>query len=1067
MMNRYEESIIKRSWLFGLFFVPFIVALVINAGATNSYGQQLTVSGQVTDQDNNPLSGTSVVIEGTLTGISADFDGYYEIEAAPDAYLIFSFVGFETQRIRVESRTRIDVVMIESELYLDEIVYVGYGTSSRRNLTTAISRVESDRIEGIPINNVAEGLKGKLGGVRIFSLSGLPGTDPVIRIRGGSSINRSNEPLVLVDGLERSFADINPSDIAEVTVLKDAASTAIYGSRASNGVVLITTKRGQRGESPNITFESRMGFQERIQDRELMNAEEYVLFNRSKILPNHPDYDRMLNGNHQSFSGGNNESSIYTTRYLQPGESVPDGWISVTDPVDPSRTLIFQDTDYQSLMFQRAIWQSYDLVASGGTDGITYRASLGYADDQGIALSSGWNRLSARLNADIRIRPNLTFYSDFSYAHSNAEVFGNERNALGRGTYSRPGTQRPYWDDGTPTPGHNNTSPTPLYLDYIFESEHERRYLDLGGRLNWILFSNLHVNLDGRHHVFNRQLSQFERAHVFRGAREASFQTWERTRSQLDGNATYYFAARDHSISAMSGFSYNYTDFQTSLAVASGAATDKIFTLNAAPDPNNVTTNLTEEALLGFFSRITYDYRNKYLLSAVFRADGSSRFAKENRWGYFPGTSAAWVISEEPFMENINVLSFLKLRTSVGLTGNNSVGLYDAFGVYNLSQPYAGSAGIRATTMPNQDLKWESTRQMDIGLDFGLWDDRVVVAADYFDKLTSELLFTVPLPNTSGFNNIIQNVGQVKFHGFELEISTVNMKRSNFSWRSNFNIAYVQNEVVKLPDNGRVGNRIGGFVDANGNEFGGIAEGEPLGRFYGFKVKHIIETEEQADNAKFDELSTGWDPRDGRRITGRKKVGDYEWVDRDGDGRITEADRFLLGNEIPHTTGGLTNTFQYRNWTFNVALDWALGHSIHDRTYQWNFMGVFRGNFNLSRELFNAWENPGDNTKFAAFHPNDNQLSKNYDRDSDVFTTRADYLAVREISVSYDVTTQLVNRLGANKVTLYSSVNNLHYFTAVKGITPERGTASTRSQSPDTQGYPMVRRVTFGAKISF
>lgn len=1065
-MNRYKKCATKRNRLLGLFFMPFIVALVITAGATNSYAQQLTISGQVTDEDNNPLPGTSVSVEGTFTGTSADFDGFYEIDAGPDAYLIFSFVGFETQRIQVESRTRIDVVMTESDLYLEEIVYVGYGTSSRRNLTTAISRVESDRIEGIPINNVAEGLKGKLGGVRIFSLSGLPGTDPVIRIRGGSSINRSNEPLVLVDGLERSFSDINPSDIAEITVLKDAASTAIYGSRASNGVVLITTKRGQRGERPNITFESKMGFQQRIQDRELMNAEEYVLFNRSRTLPNHPDYNKLINGNHQSFSGGNNESSIYTTRYLQPGESVPAGWISVTDPVDPTQTLIFQDTDYQSLMFQRAIWQSYDLVASGGTEGITYRASLGYSDDQGIALSSGWNRLSARVNADIRIRPNLTFFSDFSYANSNAEVFGNERNALGRGTYSRPATQRPYWDDGTPTPGHNNTSPNPLYLDYIFENDNERRYLDLGGRLNWILFSNLHVNLDGRHHIFNRQLSQFERAHKFRGAREASFQTWERTRSQFDGNATYYFAARNHSISLMSGFSYNFTDFQTSLAEGSGAATDKIFTLNAAPDPNNVTTNLTEEALLGFFSRFTYDYRNKYLLSAVFRADGSSRFAKENRWGYFPGTSAAWVISEESFMENVNVLSFLKIRTSVGLTGNNSVGLYDAFGVYDLSQPYAGSAGIRATTMPNQDLKWESTRQMDIGLDFGLWDDRIVVAADYFDKLTSELLFTVPLPNTSGFNNIIQNVGQVKFHGYELEISTVNMQRTNFSWRSNFNIAYVQNEVVQLPDNGRVGNRIGGFVDANGNEFGGIAEGESLGGIYGFKVDFIIETEEQADNARFDELSRGWDPRDGNRITGRKKVGDYEWVDRDGDGRITQADRFLLGNEIPHTTGGLTNTIQYRNWTFNVALDWALGHSIHDRTYMWNFMGVFVGNFNLSRELFDAWEKPGDKTNLAAFHPNDNQLSKNYDRESDVFTYKADYLAVREISVSYDVTSQLVNRLGLNKVTFYSSVNNLHYFTAVKGITPERGTANTRSQNPGTQGYPMVRRVTFGAKIS-
>jgi TonB-linked SusC/RagA family outer membrane protein len=1059
---------LRYLWISRIHCVLLIVIVNMSIFADVAFAQQqITVRGQVVDEFGESLPAATVVIEGTTQGTTTDVDGNYTINVANNGVLLISFIGYESQRIPVAGRDRIDVILRASQLMLDEAVVVGYGTTSRRLLTTSVSSVRADQFESIPISGVAEGLKGKVSGVRIYDLSGFPGQEPVIRIRGGSSIGRSNEPLILVDGVERPLSDINPNDIGEITILKDAASTAIYGSRASNGVLLVTTKRGQRGAASNITFESNMGFQERIQDRELMNAEEYIVFARSKTHPNHPSYNIMINGDESSFSSGNTETSRYTTRYLQPGEAVPAGWKSVQDPIDPSRTLIFQDTDYQDLMFGRALWQSHNLVASGGSDQITYRASVGYSDDQGIALSSGWKRLSARANTDIRVRDNVTFSSDFSYMHSDTEQFGNQMQGLGRGTYGTPPTQRPRWDDGTPTPGYNYTAPNPLYLDYVNESDNTESYLDIGGRLSFLLGERLRANVDVRHHVYNRELSQFERAHVFRGARAASFSTWNRNRSQLDGNMTYSQNLGRHSVSTMGGFSMNLTNFTTSLAEASGAATDKIYTLNVAPDLNNISTNITEEALVGFFGRVTYDYDQKYLLTAVFRADGSSRFSPENRWGYFPGVSAAWIISEESFLQNLRFLSFFKLRSSYGLTGNNSVGLYDAFGVYNLAQSYAGNAGIRATVMPNPDLSWESTKQLDLGLDANFLNNRIMLSVDYFDKLTSQLLFTVPLPNTSGFNNIIQNVGEVRFYGYEFEISSINMRRQNFTWTSNFNWSYVQNEVVRLPDNGRPGNRIGGFTDANGNAFGGIAQGEPLGRFYGYKVAFIIETQEQADQANFDQLSQGWDPRDGTRRSGRKKIGDYEWVDRDGDGRITAADQFLLGNEIPHTTLGLTNNFKYKNWSANIVMDMALGHSIHDRTYNWNFMHVFDGNFALSRELFKAWEKPGDKTKYAAFHPNDNQLSKNYDRESDVFTYKADFLAIREISIGYDFNRDIAALLGGRAISVYGSVYNLHYFTKVKGLTPERGTSNTRTDDAGTQGYPMVRRVTFGVKFSF
>lgn len=1046
--------------------VMTLLMVIVFSGASLAQ-QQIDISGQVTDNLNEPLPGASVVVEGTTIGTSTDSEGQFEITAEETATLVFSYIGFKTQRIPVEGRSRIDVTLVESELFMDEIVYIGYGSTSRRKLSTSISTVGGERVDGIPISNIGEGLKGQIGGVRIYDRSGVPGQEPIIRIRGGSSINRSNEPLILVDGVERSFSDLNPNDIAEITVLKDAASTAIYGSRASNGVVLITTKRGERDQAPTITFESNTGYQENIQQRDLMNAREFLQFTRERLHENHPSFNQFMFGDNHAMSSGNTEISMYTTRYLQPGEEVPEGWHSMTDLYDPSRTLIFQDYDYQDIMFQRGLWQNHNLTVAGGTDNIKYRANLGYADDQGIALSSGWSRLSARANTDIQVRSNVTVSGDFSFSQSDTELFGHQRNAFARGTYRTPNVQRPYWDDGTPTPGHNRTSPNPLWHDYINENDNVERYFDVGGKINWIIGGNIHVNLDARRHVYNQERAEFERANMFRGDRRARFRTWNRNRTQLDADITHYVQRGNHSFSSMAGMSYNHTDLLRSDAQARGAVSDKIFTLNVAPEFTGISTEITEEALLGYFGRITYDYNDKYLLTGVFRADGSSRFAPENRWGYFPGGSAAWVVSEESFMEGFNTLSFLKLRSSYGLTGNNSVGLYDAFGVYRLDQPYAGNAGIRVSSMPNMDLQWESTRQLDVGLDFGLYDDRIVVAGDVFNKLTEQLLFTVPLPNSSGFNNIVQNVGQVRYRGYEIEIATVNVETSNFSWTTNFNWAYVQNEVVRLPDNDLEGNRIGGFIDANGNAFGGIAEGEPLGRIYGYKVDYIIETQDQADNAHFDERSPGWDPRDGTFEAGRKKIGDYEWVDRDGDNAITEADQFKLGNEIPNTTGGLANNFKYRNWSFNLVLDWALGHSIQDRAYQWSWMGVFNQNMNIPREAYNAWEQPGDDTKWAKFTSADNKLSKNYDRVSDVFNYKADYLAVREITIGYDFSPEFTRRFGAAGLHVYTSVNNLHYFTAVEGLTPERGTANTRSQDNNNQGYPMARRVTFGAKLSF
>lgn len=1049
------------------FICTLLVTLVLTGAA---YGQQeITVTGQVTDENNDPLPGATIAIEGTDQGTSTDMDGMYMIDVAEDAVLVFSFVGYESQRIAVGGRNEINVRLEIVTGSLEEMVVVGYGEESRRRLTTSVSKVSGELVENIPVSDLSEGLKGKISGTRIYNRSGMPGEEPIIEIRGGSSINRSNAPLILVDGIERPLSDINSKDIQDVTVLKDAASTSIYGSRASNGVILVTTKRGGWNETPIFTYGFNNGFQERAQSYDLMNAEEYVRFSRENVHPNHPNYENYINRNGFSASGGNNENSIYSTRYLQPGENVPEGWKSIQDPIDPSRTLIFTDTDFEDVMFSRAFWQNHDLSVSGGTGGIRYRASLGYADDEGIALQSGWERISARANTDIRINEDITFSGDLDYTESDTELFGNQVITIYRGAYATPPTQKPRHEDGTPTRGFNAASPNPLFFDYINVNDNVETNFSVGGKLNWGINNKLNLTIDGRRYRYFQERSEFERANFFSSERSARFRTWRRNRTHFDAHIRYSDNVGEHSFSLMSGLSYMDTSFLTSDVEAFGASTDKIRTLNASSEISNASTNITEEVLIGSFGRINYDYDEKYLLSASFRADGSSRFAEDNRWGFFPGFSFAWIISEESFLEENRTISLLKLRSSLGFTGNNSVGLFDAFGIYRADQFYGGNAGIRPSQMPNQDLRWESTRQLDIGLDVGLINDRIVIAADYFDKLTDDLLFTVPLPNTTGYNNIIQNVGQVRFNGFDLEITTRNIETGNFSWSSSLSLGYVQNKVEKLPDNGRDRNRIGGFVDANGDEFGGIAEGEPLARIYGHKASHIIETQEQLDNACFDELSPGWSPEDGSRQTGRKKIGDIEWLDRDGNCRITTNDRFNLGNELPHTTGGLTNSFRYKNWSLDIAVDWAIGHTIVDMAYNMNFLGSFQNNYQMSRELLSSWQEPGDDTKWPKWQPINFQLDSNYmpQRTNSLFAYKADYLAIREIKFGHDLSENIVNRFGLKGLNLYASIYNLHYFTNVKGISPERGSTDTRRQDSANNGFPMVRKVIFGLQLSF
>jgi TonB-linked SusC/RagA family outer membrane protein len=1028
--------------------------------------QSINIKGRVTDKEGLPLIGVTIYQKNSKNGTVSDLDGDFQLSVPEKTTLVFSYVGFNT--VEIPAEISMDVKMTESKHNLDEVIVVGYGTQSKRLLTTSISKVGENALDGVPISSVGEALKGKIPGVRLYSSNNAPGSNPVIRIRGGSSVNKTNDPLILIDGVERGFADLNPNDIASIEVLKDAASTAIYGSRASNGVILVTTKEGSNNKA-HVTFESTMAVQSPETLYDFMNAEDYLRTVRPAVAVGpHPEYNWM---DGYSGSSGNTSSSIYSTRYLKDGETVPAGYKSMIDPLDPTKTLIFQDNDWQKEIYRNCLWQNYYLGVNGGNKSVKYDVSAGYIEDGGVAIATGYSRFNVHSNLDIKISEKLSLQTGIDFSNSTSREYPNQRNVIVRGLMTPP-TEKKYNDDGTPTKGYNSTSYTPIWYQYYNDQNNRYRRMSAYGKLTYYIFDGLKAQMEISNYDEYGLEHSFQKANEYSSLRPITESYSGLTRNKLEIYATYNKSLGLHSFSAMGGYSYQKEEDRGLSASADGASSDKVPTLTASPDKKDATSSRTWDILVGYFGRLTYDYKKKYLFSETFREDASSRFTKGHQWGFFPGASLGWIVSEEPFMKRLSAVDNLKLRCSYGQTGNNSIGLYDAYGLYSTNVKYGGNAGINPSTMPNNDLTWEETNQLDAGFDLSLFGERLSVSADYFDKRTKNLLFSVTLPNTSGFSSVQENTGEVKFYGYDLEINSINIQTENFRWDTRLTWSYIKNKVLKLPYNGRDKNRIGGITLADGTAFGGIAEGESLYSYYGYVADHIIETQKDADNALYDDNAIGYRNSDGKKVAGRKEIGDYEWKNRAGsdtkNGKeiIDSQDQFLLGYTVPHTTGGLNNTFTYKNLSLTIYLDWALGHSIYNEQEERYFMNTFANNSTLLNEVKKCWKKVGDNTKYARFTANDaDDGNRNFSRTSNIFNYKGDYLCIREISLQYNFPYYLIKKMGISNMAVTLSGNTLYYFTAVKGVSPEVGTSSTYSDSYDN--YPPIRKISLGVKIIF
>ena len=1037
------------------------------------------------------------MVKGTQTGVSSDVEGNYEIVVpGPGSVLVFNYLGYQPQEIAVGNRTQIDVRLAEDNNVLDDVVVIGYGTQSRRTLTSAVSKVSGADLEGVPVNSIGDALKGKVPGVRVSTANNQPGSDPVFLIRGGSSINQSNAPIIIVDGVRREMTGLNTNDIESIEILKDAASAGIYGASASNGVILVTTKKGNRAKGPQITFEAQAAWTSPATKFDLMDARDYVVTMR-RALNDCPGYtygQQVLTGAN-SAGIGNGDSSIWTTRYLQEGESVPRGWSSVVDPVDPSKIIVFQDNDQQSQWFDDSYWMQYYVGVNGGSDKVTYAASASYMKDGGIGINTDFSRFTFHGNTSFKITKSLTAGTTFDYSETSGNEIpssgiGNYWTILGRGMFM-PATHRDYLEDGEPAQGTNNTTISAAWFDRYYTNNYVTRRSTANFNLKWDIIDGLSAFAQIANHNSYKNSYQYLAGNAISQNRQ-TYEGWSQTnRLSFQAHVDYNKSFGDHNLSAMVGYDFLKRKINGMSMTVQGAESDKTPTLGAGTTPTAWTDTQTPWCQISYFGRLNYNYREKYILGFTMRADGSSLFAKDNRWGYFPAVSAGWVVSEEKFW-NIEKFNQLKLRLSYGLTGNNNVDYYDTLGAYSVTGIYAGSGATLASTLPNLGLTWEKTKQFDIGLDMAFFNNRLRVAADYYSKKSEDLLFDVSLPDTSGYGSAMQNVGSIRFYGLEFEISSVNVSTKNFSWTTDFTYSFNANKVLSLPDeyyykdiDGKDAWRIGGYtMSESGYRFGGTAVGEPLGRIYGYKTSHIIESEAQADAALYDSNSHGYRRSDGLSIAGRKDVGDYEWKNRAGsaltaDGReqINGEDMFLLGNVVPHSTGGMNNTFKFKNLTLSVYLDYALGHSIYNYQYTRCFQtSMGNCNWNLVYDALNTWQKPGDDTKFARLTPNDaDGGNRNYSRISNINVQKADYLCLRDVTLSYDLPLRWIRKVGLGRLTVSVSGNTLCYWTGVKGISPESASVGsstgmysvTSSSATSFNNYPPTRKVLFGLKATF
>lgn len=972
-------------------------------------GQASRVSGVVTDADTGePLPGVFVYTTGSANGLSTDLSGRYSINVRPGESLVFSLLGYRKETVPVNGNSTVNVAIHPETSELEDLVVIGYGAVRKSDLTGSVSSVKSEELTSYAVSNPIQALQGRVAGVAITTNSGSPDGRLNVRVRGTNSIKGSNDPLYIIDGIPQSTNSINSYDIASVEILKDASATAIYGSRGANGVVLITTRQGKAGDTV-VEYNGEVGRQSPIKKMELMNASEWA---------------KMVNIAMANTNGG----TAFTDAQI---EAFGEGF------------------DWQDECFQNALIQNHNVNVSGGSDNTRFNISGSALLHDGLIKSTYFNKLNLRSNITHKI--NDLFSINLTTAYSNTRNSSDDSGRMIRGQalvssiYCTNPAQGPYDDEGNyrmigegfPFMVANANNP----VNRINEISNISRsdISDINGALIFTPTKALTFKSTLGYEATNTRTDKYVTSLRLNSVNSANIDSYKSSTIVNENTVTYdkRFGA-DHHLTAMGGYTYQEYNYRNVKVSGKNFISDATETndIGSAQTLNNPSSSFQKWVLMSWLGRVNYSYKERYLLTASIRADGSSRYSEGNKWGFFPSAAVAWRVSEEPFMKDIEPISNLKLRASYGETGSTAISPYATMNLLSSGKVPIGDKGDMSTSESVSssypgDLKWETTAQWNVGFDLGLFGDRLRITADYYDKMTRDLLNSVKLPPSSGYGSTLQNIGKMRNNGVEFTIEGNIIENRDWSWFASFNFTHNKNTVEKLYNGDDIfGDKFGlTLLDDSVNL---IRENESMGVFF------VYEEEGYDEN------------------------GAIKWVNRDDNVAYNNADKAILGNPHPDFIFGFTNELSWKNLTLSMLFQGSVGNDIFNLTSLINY--DYNQGLNMSRDvLYNHWTPENPNAKYPKPKGNTNL------KVSDRFIEDGSYVRLKNIQLSYDLP---VRALGIQRMVkgakIYVSGQNLLTFTRYSGIDPDvNSEGGDITTGIDRLGYPNYKAITAGINLKF
>ncbi|SHF87014.1 TonB-linked outer membrane protein, SusC/RagA family [Flavobacterium fluvii] len=1045
-----------------LFFLGLLLCMPI-------YGQQLSgINGKITDGTGQPLPGVNVIEKGTTNGVQSDFDGKFSLKvSSKKAILVVSYIGFQIKEVSVNGQVNLSIKLEEDSAKLDEVVVVGYGSVKKKDLTGSVVSIGAAKLEGRSNTNVLQSLGGQAAGVQITQSQGAPGLAPTIKIRGASSINAGTTPLYVIDGipLEDSTTNstdtgisggsnlsfnrnplnsINPNDIESIDILKDASSAAIYGSRGANGVVIITTKQGKAGKTKiDAIFES--GFSQVNRKTDMMSSSEFIAFNTAArnnswatIVAANPSATRGLN------------------------VTVP---VEFSDPAWIAR--IGNGTDWQDVALRTAQNSNFQLSASGGTEKTQFMTSLGYIKSEGVVDSNTYERINVRSNLKHKISDKVRIGMNVGLSRIKEAPYGTggKSDVVGLALQSDPFFPL-YVETGSlgfkdPASIWNTFSKYGFQLWHPYSltreaiAEKRTNVSMVTSFVEWDIIKDLTFKTSASSNIENTVHDFYWNAGQNWGysgwvPAQADFKTLQSnnwiSESTVNYNKTFN---ENHNLNVLAGFSAQEQRTDMSSMTAGSFPNDLVHTLNAGV-VNAGNTFSEEWSLLSYLARANYSYKGKYLATAAIRADGSSRFGANNKWGYFPSGSLAWRMSEESFLKDVSWLTNLKVRLSYGATGNNSIPNYGSIGLLGYS-PYVSSGtvnqGIYTSNFADKNLKWEKTGQTNFGVDFSVFDGRIKFNGDIYYSKTKDLLLNVPIPILSGFTSTLTNIGELENRGYEINLGTVNFD-GKFKWTTDFNIFANRNKVLKLGVSDAP-------IDINVSSMTSrTAVGEAIGMYYGYIVDGVIMSKAELDSKAYP-------------VWPGSEAGDPKVRDVNNDGKINSGDRTYLGNYQPNFQWGLTNNFSYSGFELSVLLRGSQGGEILNHTARYLKSGVGGGNRNMYSVVNNYWKSdaePGN-----GMIPKPRMLPTTvHDFGSSYWVEDGSFVRIQNIRLGYNLPKTLVEKMKISNIKLYVNMENVHVFSDYLGYDPESSTYQSGAMvGYDYGAYPNPFTATVGLNVSF